>query len=548
MASYDDTATVSGSVVSIENGADDVPTKSLVVTIPPTLSGVSSIKETQTGRNLLNYADITNSYRITSLTDNGDGSFTVVASGLGAYIDHVIKVKAGQAYSIKCTSATNDEGNASQIGVVNVYDGSDDTATLLLNGASISTRKGFTPTGNYVLVRNKVTGGSGTGTGTIVEPQLELGSTAHAYEPYQTPTQYTANLGRTIYGGQVDIVNGTGQDTTLRYELDENDSWSAYSGASHSFWHNVATGEDRPIKQTESSASICNYATYSSASPSSAPDFSFLIQGGQRIVVTADSTIDTLDKFKTWLSSHNLVFVCPASTPTDFTFTGQEVPTRLGYNAFWSDSGDTELTYYKDGYGFTSVTVHKETPDGEPVEETRKFHRIVYGGQADVVKGTCEPKNILDSADASHTFTSGTNTRYTIGTITLKGGVTYTFSAYQEDSLTSNTRNTLAINDNGNYTYEYATGTNYHNQSGVHSMQYTPNEDKTVTLLIWVHTPSNDVTYSEFQVEKGSSASDFAPHFEPFSFPPISMSTDEGENTLFANEGDSAITYRKAVD
>ena len=159
---------------------------------------------------------------------------------------------------------------------------------------------------------------------------------------------YTASLGRTIYGGEVDIVNGQGKDTTLRYELDENDSWSAYSGASHSFWHNVATGEDRPIKQTEASESICNYATYSSASPSSAPDFSFLIQGGQRIVVTADSTIDTVDKFKTWLSSHNLVFVCPSTTPTDFTFTGQEVPTRLGYNAFWSDQGDTEVTYRAD--------------------------------------------------------------------------------------------------------------------------------------------------------------------------------------------------------
>ena len=79
-------------------------------------------------------------------------------------------------------------------------------------------------------------------------------------------------------------------------------------------------------------------------------------------------------------------------------------------------------------------------------------------------------------------------------------------------------------------------------------MQYTPDTDKTVTLIIWVHTPSNDVTYSEFQVEKGSSVSDFAPYFDPFTFPPISMNTTEGENTLFANEGNSSVTYRKAVD
>lgn len=351
MGMLEEKTIVSSPIADFSDGADAVPLKSWEVTLPASLSGYSEVNVAQTGRNLLNYADVTNSYHVTSLTDNGDGSFTVVASGLGAYIDHIISVKAGQAYSIKCKSATNDEGNASQIGVVNVYDGSDDTATLLLNGASISTRKGFTPTGNYILVRNKVTGGSGAGTGTIVEPQLEVGSTSTTYEPYQTPTTHTASLGRTIYGGEVDVVNGTGTDATLRYELDENDSWSAYSGASHSFWHNVATGEDRPIKQTEASESICNYATYSSASPASAPDFSFLIQGGQRIVVTADSSIDTVDKFKTWLSSHNLVFICPASTPTDFTFSPitPTPETVLGTNNFWADEGDSEVTYRSSG-------------------------------------------------------------------------------------------------------------------------------------------------------------------------------------------------------
>ncbi len=274
---------VSSPIADFSDGADDVPTKSLIVTIAPTLSGVSTITETQTGRNLLNYADISASYRVTSITENGSGSFTVVASGLGAYIDHVIKVKAGQAYTIKCTSATNDEGNATQIGVVNVYDGSDDTANLLLNGASISySQKVFTPTGNYILVRNKVTGGAGSGTGTIVKPQLESGSITHAYEPYTAPTTYTAQLGRTVYGGMADIVNGEGTD--------ENGN--------------------------------------------------------------------------------------------DFTFTGQEIPTKLGYNAFWSDEGDTEVTYRADinlalqalsgnrGLMMARPQLEPETEPEETIEET----------------------------------------------------------------------------------------------------------------------------------------------------------------------------------
>lgn len=205
--------TVSGAIVAFADGADAVPLKKCEITLPASLDGYNSASVVNSGKNLLDYADITNSYRVTSLTDNGGGSFTVVASGFGAYIDHVIKVKAGQAYSIKCTSATNDDGNASQIGAVNVYDGDNASAPLLLDGASISySQKTFTPTGNYILVRNKVTGGLGAGTGTIVEPRLEAGSSASDYVPYEEPTTYTADLGRTINGGEVDIVNGTGTD------------------------------------------------------------------------------------------------------------------------------------------------------------------------------------------------------------------------------------------------------------------------------------------------------------------------------------------------
>ena len=337
---------VSSPIADSSDGADDVPTKSLVVTIPPTLDGVSSVTETQTGRNLLNYADTTNSYRITSLTDNGGGSFTVVASGLGAYIDHVIKVKAGQAYSIKCTSATNDEGNASQIGVVNVYDGSDDTATLLLNGASISTRKGFTPTGNYILVRNKVTGGSGAGTGTIVEPQLELGSTAHAYEPYQTPTQYSASLGRTIYGGEVDIVNGEGMDGygIITFDGSNDENWGGYS-AYNGYYIGISD-----MKSGTRQDGVCNQLTCSKSTAQGQTDAFWLGVGNNRLYVIGvyDSMGSTLEAFRAYLAENPLILVYPIATPTDFTFDGQEINTRLGYNAFWSDQGDTEVTYRAD--------------------------------------------------------------------------------------------------------------------------------------------------------------------------------------------------------
>ena len=312
---------VSSPIADFSDGADDVPTKTVKISIPPTLSGVSAVTETQTGQSVFLPMDI----------EQGSINST------GSNINSTTRIRTAERKAVTPSTEYKIKVNSEvQIYEVHEYTDLTGSSTHLTVNASEYT---FTTqsTTNYLRILFRYSNNATITPSAITEIEVT--------DDWKT---YTASLGRTIYGGEVDIVNGQGKDTTLRYELDENDSWSAYSGASHSFWHNVATGEDRPIKQTEASESICNYATYSSASPSSAPDFSFLIQGGQRIVVTADSTIDTVDKFKTWLSSHNLVFVCPSTTPTDFTFTGQEVPTRLGYNAFWSDQGDTEVTYRAD--------------------------------------------------------------------------------------------------------------------------------------------------------------------------------------------------------
>lgn len=85
-----------------------------------------------------------------------------------------------------------------------------------LNGSSVLTSKGMvsaTPTSQTVqnVTSIRFNYGSG-GTLTITEPQIELGSTATAYEPY-SDTSYTTDLGRTVYGGTLEQVGGTLTDT-----------------------------------------------------------------------------------------------------------------------------------------------------------------------------------------------------------------------------------------------------------------------------------------------------------------------------------------------
>ena len=239
---------VSSPIADFSDGADDVPTKSLVVTIPPTLSGVSAITENRNGGNFIELYT-RSSHNGVDYSINADGSLHRYGTASGNsfntgnatnYNNCPYKLHAG-------TYTLSVDGNINNNTFVSL-------GIFLKSGASF-TSQGVTGVGSVTFTVSEDFGAwyycklnNGVTVNDDVYIWLYAGSTAHDFEPYQTPTQYTASLGRTIYGGEVDIVNGEGKD--------ENGN--------------------------------------------------------------------------------------------DFTFTGQEIPTRLGYNAFWSDSGDTEITYRAD--------------------------------------------------------------------------------------------------------------------------------------------------------------------------------------------------------
>lgn len=300
--------TVSGAIADFSDGADDVPTKSLVVTIPPTLSGVSSLTEKQIpSRNLasMSDADFTlNSVRYK--TENGvlhiDGTSTgETSSGNDAFKVLDFWLPSGTYYFSRGATLTS-------LNVATYLRKYDDKTEIKANQGSFTLSEN---THLYIsfYVYNK------TFSNIKAEICINIGSTAITFEDTAPITQYTASLGRTVYGGQVDIVNGTGTD--------ENGN--------------------------------------------------------------------------------------------DFTFDGQEIPTRLGYNAFWSDEGDTEVTYRASGTITPVVptlitknitengtyTAEDDDADGYDevtvnVETVQKI--TVHDGKLDITTGTI-------TADSSYCYT-----------------------------------------------------------------------------------------------------------------------------------------------
>lgn len=230
---------VSSPIADFSDGADDVPTKSLKITIAPTLSGKSEVTETQTGKNLLvnNGVDISGSGL--SFVVNSDKSVTIsgvaTANAFFTFFENVL-FKAS-SYMIR--------GSGNSGVQIIVRRGTASGSNMRTASTSDIAWNLAEDTSCACVIR--VASGTDLTTPITVYPQIEIGSSLSEYET-AISTTYTANLGRTIYGGTADIVNGTGTD--------ENGN--------------------------------------------------------------------------------------------NFTFDGQEINTRLGYNAFWSDVGDTEVTYRAD--------------------------------------------------------------------------------------------------------------------------------------------------------------------------------------------------------
>lgn len=346
---------VSSPIADFSDGADDVPTKSLVVTIPATLTGVSSVSETRTGRNLLSpvlydggaYNPAVDSQRTftesaTQFTRVGN-TFSISFSASWTTYTMLVPVKYGVSYYTNFSLS----GTGTNLGTSVYYvDADGKVLASASNNTSNPQTRTFAmnvPSGAKYFCITFTNRGTAETTLTFTEPQLELGSTAHDYEPYQTPTTYTANLGRTIFGGEVDIVNGVGTAVYGRLVLNS-DNMNIISRVNANKYR-VFNADCGALVTGSDYADIVVSSPLRPQTGTANDDRAYINANGDiRMNFTAEynSVVDMIS------AVGSITIVYPLATPTDFTFDGQEIDTMLGYNAFWSDEGDTEITYRAD--------------------------------------------------------------------------------------------------------------------------------------------------------------------------------------------------------
>lgn len=496
-----ETDTKSGGIVNLK-GAKEVPLTSLVATINPNLEGVSSVDVVATGKNLFDKSAISpNTWIIVNSTETEPTPSYLTSD--------YIPVKANTKYYISTKSSNRSayyDRNKNGIAYFSFSGGA--SFTCLYDG--------------YI----RITINNTIDLDTFV---VNEGDEAIDYEPFGTT--YTANLGRTIYGGSADIVKGEGVEGYGIVDLGTL-TWTKRNTSSG---HWRFTTQDVPVVINDDASHVPSMVCteYTAISPTQSWNG---VEGvscntGISQLMVCDESYETASDFTSAVSGVYLVY--PLATPTDFAFDPIQINTSGDTENFYTSNGDTSITYYEEPTPYTRGSASGMIASIPEANTEFPFTKLkatiapsVEGVSSVEVKN--EGKNLFDGSLFPQTITATSyysNFTYNSGNmplIRIKPNTQYTISLdVSSDAEPFNVSVGL-----GNGTYLTDLNTAFNNTSGTISVTFsvTSAQIEQYGNILALRAPRYSssttftVTVSNPMLEVGSSATQFEPYKQPTTY------------------------------
>jgi len=381
------------------------------------ISGWTGAKVTRCGKNLLSLQNIDSHFTVEGNTVSKPASMYCLdlftgTSGMSTVvpldkINRLPRLKAG-TYYLSTTFITG--SSIIQIRRVN-NDGSLSTATDIRDGSGSFTLQSET----YITIRvytNEAV--------VFSNLQLELGSTATDYEPYQGETYditFPSEAG-TVYGGTLDVTTGllTVDRAKATVNGSESVTWTVVSETTRNFAYVNASSFLPGVNRTTNyiqQKDMYNIMTATHAS-SRAPNTAFI--NGEYLNLAFDiSTVSTATELKAWLANNPLEVVYELATTQIYQLSPTDVALLVGVNNVWADTGDTTVAYRAD----TKLYIQKiNTPSDDDMiadAQITSGKYFIIGGNLykstttipagdTITPGTnCIPTNLADALNALNT-------------------------------------------------------------------------------------------------------------------------------------------------
>ena len=373
------TDSASGAIAHFEDGADDIPMKSVKVNIAPVqsgsgdpspdnvrpISGWDSVKVTRSGKNILDLSEYITGQSENGITYTVNDDMTISASGTATGVSSFY-------FIVPITVAKKWAGK--------IIDGAPS-----VNGCYLRVEKRLTPytryaidSGNGAVISNDIMNEAGdvlvmcridAGTsvnGVMFKPMIRDASFSDSEFEQYNGTTYDVSLASagTVYGGTLDVTSG---ELTVDRKMVTVDGTSPFTFESsyntNSQYKNAIFGfESSDAKQPETvtvlTNTLCNkFKTlqYNQLS-SKNNEYRGIAPVDERVPSSAivrvsfpkSENIITLADANAWLANNPFTVVYELAEPVVYHLTATEIKSLFGINNVWSDAGDMDVEYRAD--------------------------------------------------------------------------------------------------------------------------------------------------------------------------------------------------------
>ena len=295
------------------------------------ISGWTGAGLTRCGKNLLNPQIDTDNYYASYASTNADGSITVSnASSSKVYPVTVWTRLPSGTYTAKFTRISGSDPT-------DVYLQRNVASDYSCNIATLGV-KTFTLSDETQVRFMVIADASASYTASI---QIEQGSAATAYEPYQGDT-YTADFGQTVYGGTLDWLTGvlTVEWASVQFMPT---AIGAYGSAGYSM---LSANNLQPIAASSDFYSVCdrfkrNYVWQTDA------EYYYVTND---FVYLFSNRWTTLEEAKTWFTDNPTIMVYKLATPITIQLSPATVTALNGVNTLHTDADSVSVAYTASGW------------------------------------------------------------------------------------------------------------------------------------------------------------------------------------------------------
>ena len=326
------------------------------------ISGRDSVTVMRTGKNLLPNTGESKTTAGVTWTKNADGTITVSGTATGYSDFEIGYAKVTPDMGMITLSGIDGTTNVNW-GYITLRDANNEGIVNFTTGsASASLRFDISGYPNADKIRVTVKRSNNVATSGVIKPQLELGSTASAYEPYDG-TSVTVQLGQTVYGGKVNFTTGemtvdraiktVSAITTVSstyIKSDATDGYIRFDGEIYPSINAMLQPNDLCADSFAFKAKAIWSATgYANCWTINSTQVHFNIAND--LLGITDYTQETTETAKTKLNAYLAEHPVTLTIPIE-PFTVQLAPASLstlkGQNNVWSDADSVEVDYVCD--------------------------------------------------------------------------------------------------------------------------------------------------------------------------------------------------------